>query len=138
MLYCRYYTLECLVRFTPPESEIMTLLKHGFWPATPSHPGLAASQRRLDEFTCLTLESQVSLQSFLSSIEMHMDFRGKVTACRRLLDSDSSSWGKSVHAFKHYGQKLRDAPFFLLLPPSSASECPACPKVINFHFHIGA
>ena len=60
----------------------MRLIELGYWPATPSRPGLAFSQAFMSWMEALLLECQVDVQDFSSAVEMFVKEKfTKVSNC---------------------------------------------------------
>lgn len=58
------------IQFCKCQPDALRLIELGYWPATPSHPGLAFTQSFMDWMEALLLECQVAVQDFTSAIEM--------------------------------------------------------------------
>ena len=56
------------ISFCHCESDIVTLIRLNYWPATPSRPSIAFSFSLLDWLQALLLECQVPVQDFSSAL----------------------------------------------------------------------
>lgn len=60
---------DVCVTFCDCESDCATLVRHNLWPASPRLPRVAFDMRLMELQNALFLEGQVSVQSFVSSLE---------------------------------------------------------------------
>ena len=58
------------IQFCKCQSDALTLIELGYWPATPSRPGLAFTSSFMNWMEALLLECQVAVQDFSSAMEM--------------------------------------------------------------------
>ena len=64
------------INFCACESEAVTLLRYGFWPATPKRLSLAFSICLLESAKALLLDGQVSAMDMVRSLETRCQWLG--------------------------------------------------------------